>query len=83
MYDSAAVLAEPGASTIAGEGRRIVFSGPGRSIARVSLPGLLDTRLVRAELVRLRGPRRPATAVHSGRSGGTRSRTGFDARRET
>jgi hypothetical protein len=82
MDDSAAVLAEPGAPTIAREDRRIVFSGPGRSIARVSLPGLLDTSLARAELVKLRGPR-SAIAAHSGRSGGTRSRTGFDARHET
>lgn len=80
MHDSEAVLAARVQGPAMGARRRISSRGPGRAIVRASLPGLLDTRLVRAELVRLRGPR-PATTVDWGRANSAPTRTGFDARR--
>ncbi|MGO9488066.1 MAG: hypothetical protein ACLQBB_03440 [Solirubrobacteraceae bacterium] len=79
MHDSA-VFAEPGGPTIRVFRRRVVTPGPGRTVARASLPGLLDTRLVQAELVRMRAMR-PTTMVDWGRAKGGRSGTEHDARR--
>jgi hypothetical protein len=66
MHDSGAAVAEPDDSPVS----RIAFGGSSPLGALLRLPGLLDTRLVRAELTRLRTPRQG-----SGTAGLVRART--------
>jgi mannose/fructose-specific phosphotransferase system component IIA len=79
MHDSAAALAEPGATATLGAAR-VVAREPGEAAAGVSLPVLLDMRLVRAELARLRAPRM-AKAVDRRRAGGTQTGSAADVGR--
>lgn len=53
MHDSGAALAEPDDASLS----EIGFGDGPSAGASLPLPGLLDTRLVRAELTRLRMPR--------------------------
>ena len=73
MQDFDAVLADPGQAFT---DLRVRLTGPSRSrphvasAARERLPGLLDTRLVRAELARLRAfPPLPGRCGADGRRG--------------
>jgi hypothetical protein len=53
MHDSGAAVAEPDDAPLS----QISLGGLSSGGASLRLPGLLDTRLVRAELTRLRMPR--------------------------
>ena len=79
MHDSGAAVAEPDDASLSGIGTR----GSSSTGASLPLPGLLDTRLVLAELTRLRVPRqgsqtaglaRARIARSQGRSNGGRVR---------
>lgn len=84
MHDSAAALAEPRGGIGSGHGEEswtlpCVSSSTTRGGAR-PLPSLLDPRLVRMELARLRGPA-PALPLRVGGAARPRARGGIDARR--
>jgi hypothetical protein len=79
MHDSAAAVAEPDDAPLS----EIELGCSSSTGASLPLPGLLDTRLVRAELTRLRMPRqgsqspalaRARIARSQGRSNGGRVR---------
>jgi hypothetical protein len=59
MHDSGAAVAEPDDAPLS----QISLRGDSSGGASLRLPGLLDTRLVRAELTRLRMPRQGPGSV--------------------
>jgi hypothetical protein len=74
MHDSGAAVAEPDDAPLS----RIVFGGSSSVGASLPLPGLLDTRLVRAELTRLRAPRQSSRTVGLARARIARSQGASD-----
>ncbi len=71
MQDFPAVLGAPGSGAAELRVRRLTpqrMPAAGQSVVRAALPGLLDTRLVRAELSRLRGPAQTSPGRASGAS---------------
>jgi hypothetical protein len=74
MHDSGAAVAEPDAAPLPRMGPRPARGGSGSSAGiPQSLPGLLDTRIVRVELTRLRMPRQGSQTVGLARARTARS----------
>jgi hypothetical protein len=64
MHDLGAAVAEPDDAPL----RRIGAAGSSQAGVPLTLPELLDTRLVRVELTRLRTPRQGSEQVGLGRA---------------
>jgi hypothetical protein len=77
MHDSGAAVAEPDDAPL----RRIGARGSSRAGVPQPLPELLDPRLVRVELTRLRMPRQSSERAGLGRARIARSRETIDGGR--